>query len=186
MRMLLILVLLGGCPGREGAHDPELGCEEALRTASQKVPDLQPPKQLAEVVSGCIGDQWPLDTRKCVAAVRDKPDFMACMMRLDERTKNAPVNHARLTVTGIDPTRGDAEGGTYVRIKGTDFMADGARNAKVYFGAHQGTVVRFASDTELVVEAPGGKPDETVDVLLILEPGGELKLPRAFTFAAHP
>lgn len=88
----------------------------------------------------------------------------------------------KLKVTGIEPDKGDVEGGTYVRIKGNRFIADGARNAKVYFGSRQGTVVRFASDSELIVEAPGGKPNETVDVLIIFEPGGELKIPKAFTF----
>ena len=88
----------------------------------------------------------------------------------------------KLKVTGIEPEKGDVEGGTYVRIKGNRFIADGARNAKVYFGSRQGTVVRFASDSELIVEAPGGKPNETVDVLIIFEPGGELKIPKAFTF----
>jgi IPT/TIG domain-containing protein len=93
-----------------------------------------------------------------------------------------PVAVPKLSVTSIDPPNGDADGGTYVRITGTRFIADGARNAKVYFGSRQGTVVRFSSDTELIVEAPGGKPDETVDVLLIFAPGGEIKLPKAFTF----
>src|ERR1700709_280601 len=83
----------------------------------------------------------------------------------------------KLRVTGIEPDKGDVEGGTYVRIKGNRFIADGARNAKVYFGSRQGTVVRSASDSELIVEAPGGKANETVDVLIIFEPGGELKVP---------
>jgi hypothetical protein len=91
-------------------------------------------------------------------------------------------NDTKLKVTGLDPDKGDVDGGTYVRIKGNRFIADGARNAKVYFGSRQGTVVRFASDSELIVEAPGGKPDETVDVLIIFEPGGELKIPHGFTF----
>jgi hypothetical protein len=91
-------------------------------------------------------------------------------------------NDTKLKVTGIEPEKGDAEGGTYVRIKGNRFIADGARNAKVYFGSRQGTVVRFASDSELIVEAPGGKSGDTVDVLIIFEPGGELKIPKGFTF----
>ena len=88
----------------------------------------------------------------------------------------------KLKVTGIEPEKGNTEGGTYVRIKGNRFIADGARNAKVYFGSRQGTVIRFASDKELIVEAPGGKPNEQVDVLIIFEPGGELKIPKGFTF----
>lgn len=91
-------------------------------------------------------------------------------------------NDTKLKVTGIEPDKGDVEGGTYVRVKGNRFIADGARNAKVYFGSRQGTVVRFASDSELIVEAPGGKPNEQVDVLIIFEPGGELKIPHGFTF----
>ena len=88
----------------------------------------------------------------------------------------------KLKVTGVEPETGDGDGGTYVRIFGNRFIADGARNAKVYFGSRQGTVIRFASDSELIVEAPGGKPNETVDVLIIFEPGGELKIPNGFTF----
>ena len=88
----------------------------------------------------------------------------------------------KLKVTGIDPEKGDVNGGTYVRIKGNRFIADGARNAKVYFGSRQGTVVRFASDSELIVEAPGGKVGDKVDVLIIFEPGGELKIPKGFEF----
>src|SRR5215470_2626172 len=88
----------------------------------------------------------------------------------------------KLKVTGIEPEKGSTEGGTYVRIKGNRFLADGTRNAKVYFGKRQGTVIRFASDSELIVEAPGGKPNEVVDVLIIFEPGGELKIAKGFTF----
>src|SRR5436305_5781548 len=75
-------------------------------------------------------------------------------------------NDTKRKVTGLQPEKGDVDGGTYVRIKGNRFIADGPRNAKVYFGNRQGTVVRFASDSELIVEAPGGKPNETVDVLI--------------------
>ena len=85
-----------------------------------------------------------------------------------------------LKVTGMEPEVGNTEGGTYVRIFGNRFIADGARNAKVYFGSRQGTVVRFASDTELIVEAPGGKHGEKSDVLIIFEPGGELKIANGF------
>jgi hypothetical protein len=88
----------------------------------------------------------------------------------------------KLKVTGLEPTKGDVEGGTYVVIKGNRFMKDGPRNAKIYFGSRQGSVVRFQSDSELIVQAPGGKADETVDVLVIFDPGGQLKIPGAFKF----
>jgi len=84
----------------------------------------------------------------------------------------------KLKVTGLEPELGDAEGNTYVRIFGNRFIADGARNAKVYFGSRLGTVVRFASDSELIVQAPGGKIGEIVDVLVMFEPGGEIKIPK--------
>ena len=87
-----------------------------------------------------------------------------------------------LKVTGLAPEKGDIGGGTYVVIKGNRFIADGPRNAKVYFGSRQGTVVRFASDRELIVQAPGGKPDEVVDVLVMFEPGGQLRIPQGFKF----
>ena len=92
-----------------------------------------------------------------------------------------------LKVTGIEPDKGDLEGGTYVRIKGNGFLVDAKgnsapANAKVFFGSRQGEVIRFASSEELIVQAPGGKLNETVDVLIIFEGRGELKIPHAFTF----
>jgi hypothetical protein len=86
-----------------------------------------------------------------------------------------------LTVTGLDKNEGDSAGGTYVRIYGNGFITP-VRSAKVYFGSARSAAPRFASDTEMVVEAPGGKPGESVDVLIIFEPGGEKKLTHAFTF----
>jgi hypothetical protein len=88
----------------------------------------------------------------------------------------------KLKVTRLEPSTGDVEGGTRVHVYGNRFIADGARNAKVYFGSRQGTVDGFANDGEMIVEAPGGKPNETVDVLIIFEPGGELKVAKGFTF----
>jgi hypothetical protein len=89
-----------------------------------------------------------------------------------------------LQITGIDPAQGDAGGGTYVRIKGRRFTVDGPRTAKVYFGGREAAVDRFVSDGDLMVEAPGGDPGEIVDVVVVLEPGGRITIPRAFTFVA--
>ncbi|HEU4726429.1 MAG TPA: IPT/TIG domain-containing protein, partial [Kofleriaceae bacterium] len=90
--------------------------------------------------------------------------------------------NTKLMVTGIEPDKGDVEGGTYVRIRGNRFTADGPRSAKVYFGGRQGIVSRFESDSVLIVEAPGGKPNEVVDVLIIFDPGGQLKIPGGFHY----
>lgn len=97
-----------------------------------------------------------------------------------------PAEVSGLTVFGIEPSMGDDQGGTYHRILGNGFVTPGPRTVKVYFGSRQGTVIRFANDDELIVESPGGKTDETVDVLLIFEPGGERRIPRAFTFHGGP
>jgi hypothetical protein len=90
-------------------------------------------------------------------------------------------NDGKLKVTGLEPRSGDAMGGQIVLIRGQSFMTT-TRTAKVYFGDQQGNVIRFRSDSELIVEAPGGKPDATVDVLVVFEPGGEITIPKGFTF----
>jgi hypothetical protein len=84
-------------------------------------------------------------------------------------------------ITGIDPAKGDAEGGTYAKLEGNRLLPTAQKDVKVYFGSRPGEVVRIASDSELIVRAPAGTPDEVVDVRLTFE-GGEVTLPHAFTF----
>ncbi|MGE0546410.1 MAG: IPT/TIG domain-containing protein [Kofleriaceae bacterium] len=86
-----------------------------------------------------------------------------------------------LRVTGLSRNTGDVHGGDYIVVRGNGFT-NGARNVKVYFGTKQGTFIRFVNDDELVVEAPGGKVGEKVDLRLDFEPGGTIKIPDAFTF----
>ena len=88
----------------------------------------------------------------------------------------------KLKVTDISPVSGDSEGGTYVVIKGNRFLKDGPRNAKVYFGSRQAQIIRWQSDSELIVQSPAGKPEETVDVLVIFDPGGQLTIKKAFKY----
>ena len=88
----------------------------------------------------------------------------------------------KLKVAGIDPDKGDYLGGQYVRVKGNRFVKDGMRSVKVFFGGVQANVLRFSGDNELIVQAPGGKPGQTVDVEFQFEPGGYLKMEKAFTF----
>jgi hypothetical protein len=88
----------------------------------------------------------------------------------------------KLRVTGLEPRTGDATGGTRLAIKGNNFQKVQGRTARIYFGDERGTVLRFVDDETLLVEAPGGKPGEPVDVLVVFEPGGEITIPRAFTF----
>ena len=61
-----------------------------------------------------------------------------CRSSSSLRSPRAASKDTKLKVTGIEPEKGDVEGGTYVRIKGNRFIADGARNAKVYFGSRAG------------------------------------------------
>ena len=90
--------------------------------------------------------------------------------------------NTKLMVTGIEPDRGYTNGETYVRIKGNRFTADGPRNVQVFFGGQHGEVIRFESDTELVVRPPGGKANDVVDVLIIFNPGGQLKIPGGYRY----
>lgn len=85
-----------------------------------------------------------------------------------------------LMVTRIEPTQG--ADGTSVHIHGNRFIADGPRNVKVYFGGQEAQIDRFVSDSELTVVAPGGKPNDLVDVLIVFSPGGRLMLSKAFRY----
>jgi len=89
-------------------------------------------------------------------------------------------DNPKLLVTGIEPEKGTD--GSYVRIHGNRFTADGPRSVKVYFGGQPAQVDRFESDSELIVTAPGGKVGDVVDVLIVFDPGGKLTLPKAFRF----
>lgn len=88
----------------------------------------------------------------------------------------------KLKVTGIDPSDGDFAGGERVTIQGNRFTKDGIRIAKVYFGNKTAEVIKFEGDDKLIVKAPGGTAGETVDILIIFEPGGEITLKQAFTY----
>jgi hypothetical protein len=89
-------------------------------------------------------------------------------------------DNPKLLVTGIEPEKG--ADGTYVRIHGNRFTADGPRSAKVYFGGQPAQVDRFESDSELIVTVPGGKIGDVVDVLIVFDPGGKLTLSKAFRY----
>jgi hypothetical protein len=93
----------------------------------------------------------------------------------------------KLALTSVEPSRGDADGGTFVRLVGASFLRDARDNpvapsVKVYFGERQGAVVRFLSNTEMIAQAPAGKPGEVVDVRAMFDGRGELALPHAFTY----
>ena len=88
----------------------------------------------------------------------------------------------KLKVSSIDPEKGDIDGGTYVVIKGNRFTADGPRLAHVYFGGRLASFGGYLTDGEMVVRSPAGKPNEKVDILIVFEPGGEIRLKGAYTY----
>src|SRR4029077_15692318 len=124
----------------------------------------------------CIRDQWPAAFRQCLAAVKDEADAVACRMRHMPADYQQSRTDTRLRISGIEPAQGNATGGSFVRIKGNRFMVDGPRTAKVYFGGKEGSFVRFEGDRELIVQAPGGKGGEVVDVQVVFDPGGMMTL----------
>jgi hypothetical protein len=88
----------------------------------------------------------------------------------------------KLALTAAEPAKGDANGGTYVMLRGTRFIKDGPRMMKIYFGDVPGNVIRFQSDSEVIVQAPAGTAGDTVDIRAVFDPGGDVVLPKAFTF----
>lgn len=86
----------------------------------------------------------------------------------------------------LEPNEGDAKGGTSVTLMAaSQFVADDAKTAKVYFGGELGKVIRVVSSEDLLVEAPGGKAGETVDVVLELQGidrERRMEVPHSFRF----
>lgn len=90
---------------------------------------------------------------------------------------------SRIRLDSIYPSTGESTGGTYVTIRGRAFTTT-PRTAKVYFGAVEGTFIRFASDYEMIVQAPPGVAEQTADIMVVFDPGGMLRLPAAYTYKA--
>ena len=86
----------------------------------------------------------------------------------------------------LEPDQGDAKGGTSVMLMAaSQFVADDAKTATVYFGDKPGKVIRVVSSEELLVEAPNGKAGETVDVVLELQGSNResrMEVPHSFLF----
>src|SRR5436309_673339 len=74
----------------------------------------------------------------------------------------------KLRVTGFDKNELEATGGTYLKVTGTGFTGS-VNAAKVWFAGQPGTVIRFETDTEMIVQAPGCKPGDVMDVLFKFE-----------------
>jgi hypothetical protein len=203
--VLAVLTVLAGCGSKQTSTKTEAPTCASIApsiAAANLRPDADAKVSAAleaVVEQRCREDKWSDEARTCLATEKDtaacwsdhigKSQHEALNKELaDAIAKNTPTNADAdadtLAVVALEPARGDMEGGTYVVLQGNRFLKDGPRSAKVYFGSRQGTIVRFQSDTQLIVQAPGGKDGEVVDVLVIFEPGGQLKLEKAFTFVA--
>lgn len=90
-----------------------------------------------------------------------------------------------LKITGISPNSGPAQGQGAVTIHGNGFESGGAKAVTVYFGDKQGRVVRFDSDTELVVAPPPGEPGTKVDLHIIFGDAREHTFPQAYEYKAE-
>ncbi|HEY5936900.1 MAG TPA: IPT/TIG domain-containing protein, partial [Kofleriaceae bacterium] len=101
-------------------------------------------------------------------------EFAECSMKLLA---------SRIRLDSVYPATGESTGGTFVTIRGRAFTTT-PRTAKVYFGAVEGTFIRFNSDYEMTVQAPAGVAEQTADIMVVFDPGGMLRLPAAYTYKA--
>ena len=202
--LVLSLLLLTVCPPKESAS--ALSQNDCFDPSSNTVKQLQPdetdPEVLgnlrAVVIHRCTEDVWSSDAKACITGAQSQEQLKECWYKHLAQAQQDKLNRAAAMlairnpseqkrgfgVTGIEPPIGEAGGGTAVTIKGNRFIADGPRQLKVFFGQRQGSVVRFTNDNEIIVQAPSGKENEIVDILLVFDPGGEIRLPKAFKFAA--
>lgn len=87
-----------------------------------------------------------------------------------------------LKVTGFSPKQGSADGGGTVTIHGNGFTQSGAMGVEVYFGDKKARFLNFDGDTEMLVAAPPGTKDETVDIEVFFGDTRGRKFPGAYTY----
>ena len=87
-----------------------------------------------------------------------------------------------LKIKRVEPNEGAWEGGDQVTIYGSGFAKGGTRNVDVFFGKEKARVTSFESDDKMIVETPGGKKDQQVDIVIIFADSRQTKLNKAFTY----
>jgi hypothetical protein len=97
----------------------------------------------------------------------------------EQAPAQAPAGDGNLHVLGLTPASGTEAGGEAIRIRGANFRV--AKTVTVKFGQAFADVLRITDD-EIDVQAPPGSG--VVDVVVLFDPGGELKLAAAYTYAA--
>ena len=81
--------------------------------------------------------------------------------------------------TSVIPGVGPKEGGNLVTLRGSNFVDNGS--TQVLFGATPGTVVSVTPPGTLMVQAPAGTPDVTVNVTVNSSMGSQM-LPDTYTY----
>lgn len=211
MRVVLLTVLVAcGSGDRPDASEPRTASVDCAGAAARGATLADPPSResvRAVIAIRCAEDTWTATAATCIASATDRDAAHHCVhdeltgaqadrlmadlqAAIDKAVTPAdqppPPDEIETTgplLTDLYPSRGELAGGTYVVLRGLHFT-DEARTAKVRFGGADATVVRFASDSELVVQSPAGTG--TVDIVITFTPGGERTLPAAFTYANPP
>ncbi len=90
-----------------------------------------------------------------------------------------PIDAAEavLDVSHLDPSEGKP--GSTVTIHGTAF-GSGSREVHVYFGAKEGAIGEV-TETTITVQVPKLSAGDTVDVTVVFDPGGEVKISDGFS-----
>jgi hypothetical protein len=185
----IVLVALGACDQGQKPRDRR----EAIRVAFAKMEEFTA-KMCACKDMKCAQRVSDEMTNWSVAQAKQQPEpprfsdeetirAAAIGERMGKCMQVAMSADLGLTLTELEPTTGDADGGLPVHIHGTGFTQDVSRSVTVYFGEKQGHFIRFLGDGELIAATPRGVTG-TVDVKVIFDPGGEKVLPGAFTFVA--
>lgn len=212
--VLLTVLVACGSGDRPDAAEPKSATVDCAGAAASGATLADAPSResmRAVIAIRCTEDKWPATAATCIANAKDRDAAHHCVH--DELT-GAQADHLMADVqaaidksvtpgdpttpttppddsgeptgpllTDLYPSRGELAGGTYVVLRGAHFT-DETRSAKVRFGGADAKVVRFVSDTELVVESPAGTG--TVDIVITFTPGGDRTLPGAFTYANPP
>jgi hypothetical protein len=182
--------LLLSCGG--GAPSP---CKEAVTIGAKRTRASD--ESVERAIKRCEREKWSAAMRTCVAEAAGEDDLGKCRRKhmpdddddddeIDKGMREPERKHptGQLAVTAIEPAQGDPAGGANTIVRGRRFVADGPRQVKVYFGPSPAKIIRIADDHRILVQPPPGEAGQTVDVVVILEPGGQVRLPKAYTYVA--
>ena len=101
----------------------------------------------------------------------------------DARPAGAPAGDTALRVIDVVPATGAVAGGQALRIRGANFRT--SRVVKVRFGSVDAEILRVTDD-EITIQTPPGSAGRLVDITVVFDPGGDLRLPGAFTYVTKP